>query len=444
MSLSSDVWLSYSFNDMSQKGLVRHYPEVNKHCFQILFLPIKNMNKTSQLPGIGVFGTGTVAKCLVPILKAQGFRVEALWGKSKEQAELSGEELDIKFRTNKVDEVLLQKDVDLVFITCPPHSQSPIAVKALGIGKHVICGVPSGPSQADTLKMVKAAEYYPSLMSMMCNGLRFLPCYVKMKQLIDDGYLGDPVICEARVHCDSVLKDKYDWMCDELMGGGVLNLYGSLIIDLITFLTGQKAVKVHGLLKTFTKKTDKIKGIRIITSDDFCSFQMELDLGLSVTVNLNSHLPGHFCHEMLVSGTKGRLVVRESELFGQKHDGSGEEILHKDSTSSVDIGSDKSHHIRYENLKTFIPLPHLKGLVRLVDSVKEAFISVEERHTWTKEPVIVGETFEDRLYVQAVVDAIRKSSKDRQWIKIKVMEEEPDPNMFFSDAMKRTTLSMHY
>lgn len=403
----------------------------------------------AQLPGIGVFGTGSVVKCLVPILKSYGFKIEALWGRTKEQAKQCGEELAIDFCTSKVEDVLLHKNVDLVFINCPPHLQSPIAVKALGIGKHVICGTPGGPGQTDALKMVKAAEYYPSLMSLMCNGLRFLPCYVKMKQLIEDGYIGESIICEVRVHCGSFLTDKYDWMCDELMGGGVLNFHGSVIIDLITFLTGQKAVKVYGLLKTFTKQTDTIKGIRHITSDDFCSFQMELDSGVTATVNLNSHLQGQFIHEVLICGTKGKLVVRGSELFGQKNcdalAGLEEEIIHKDTSTSLDFGNEgSSQKISYKDLKTVVPLPHLKGLVKLVDSVKEAFMSVEERHGWTKDSVMLGETFEDEQYVQAVVDSIRKSNKDHQWMKVKLMEEEPDPNMYLSDAMKRTTFSVHY
>jgi predicted dehydrogenase len=269
----------------------------------------------AQLPGIGVFGTGTAVRCLVPLLKSCGFRVEALWGRTREQAEECAKDLDISFKTNVVDDVLLHRNVDLVFLNCPPHQQTPIAVKALGIGKHVICGMPAGPTQMDALRMVKGAQYYPSLMSLMCNGLRFLPCFVKMKTLIKDGYLGTINICEVRVHCGSI-KDKYDWMCDELMGGGVLNQHGSIIIDMITYLTGQKATRVHGLLKTFIKQTDKIKGIRQITSDDFCSFQMELDGGACATVVLNGHLQGKYSHEFLICGSKGHLVARGSDLIG--------------------------------------------------------------------------------------------------------------------------------
>ena len=392
-----------------------------------------------MLPGIGVFGTGTAVKCLVPILKSCGFKVEAIWGRTKDQADDVARDLEISFSTNKVDEVLLRKDVDLVFIHCPPHQQSPIAVKALGIGKHVICGTPAGPSQLESLRMVNAAQYYPSLMSLMCHGLRFLPCFIKMRQLIEDGYVGDVVICEARVHCGSLLKDKFDWMCDEMMGGGVLNIHGSIIVDIITFLTGQRATRVHGMCKTFTKQTEKIKGIRQITSDDFCSFQMELDGSACATVTLNNHLPGQYVHEILVCGTKGRLVARCSDLYGQKHDSLKEEVIHRDVLNILD----EQRTGVSESIRADISIPYLKGLIKMIDSIKDAFKSVEDKHGWSRDPVAVAATFEDALYVQTVVDGVRKSSKTREWVKVKIMTEEPDPNPFLSAAVRRSTFSLY-
>lgn len=47
----------------------------------------------------------------------------------------------------QVDDVLLRKDVDLVFIICQPDLHAQIAVKALGIGKHVLCDRPAGLCQ---------------------------------------------------------------------------------------------------------------------------------------------------------------------------------------------------------------------------------------------------------------------------------------------------------
>ena len=62
----------------------------------------------------------------------QGFRVEAIWGRTNEEAAATAFALDIPFATNRIDDVLLRKDVDLILILCSPLHHSQIAVKALG------------------------------------------------------------------------------------------------------------------------------------------------------------------------------------------------------------------------------------------------------------------------------------------------------------------------
>lgn len=69
---------------------------------------------------------------LVPLLKAEGFEVRALWGQSDDEARCLAEELGIPFHTSRSDDVLLHQDVDLVCIYIPPSMTRQIAVKALG------------------------------------------------------------------------------------------------------------------------------------------------------------------------------------------------------------------------------------------------------------------------------------------------------------------------
>ena len=64
---------------------------------------------------------------------SQGFRIEAIWGKTTEESENVAQILDIPFSTCRIDDVLLRKDVDLILILCPPSHHSQIAVKALGM-----------------------------------------------------------------------------------------------------------------------------------------------------------------------------------------------------------------------------------------------------------------------------------------------------------------------
>jgi len=395
------------------------------------------------LPGIGIFGTGTVVRVLVPILKINGFQVVALWGRTPEAASSLATDLALPFHTSRfegIDEVLLRKDVDLVMILCPPKLHSQIAVKALGIGKHVLCGTPTALGPVEALRMISAAKYYPSLMSIVALTLRFLPLYSKLKQYIEEAYVGHVELIEVKVNWGSsnLREQPYGWACDDHMGGGMLAGIGGAVIDLVTFLTKRRASRVSGSLKTITKQSDKISGIRQITADDFCTFQMELEGGTFVTATLNNLLGGQFVQEVLVVGPKGHLVVRGTSLYGQKIDSLKEELLFHEVPNILD----ESKCVALDSIKADLPTPFLKGYMKLVDALKEAFKVEEDRLKWIRDPLGNAADFDDALYIESVVDAIRRSSQARKWLKVQVVSKEPDPDPYLSDALRRSTFSL--
>lgn len=49
----------------------------------------------------------------------------------------------------------------------------------------------------DAYTMVTAARYYPQLMSIMGNSLRFLPAFVQMKRMLGEGYCGTLQVCNS-------------------------------------------------------------------------------------------------------------------------------------------------------------------------------------------------------------------------------------------------------
>ena len=169
--------------------------------------------------------------------------------------------LNIPFYTTRVDDVLLRKDVGFILICTPPSLHSQIAVKALGIGKHVLCHAPGGLDQAECVRMVQAGQYYPSLMAVLGYSLRFHPAIVSMRDRVTEGWVGENInLVDIRVTCGSLLDADYSWMCDAGMGGGVLALLGSHIIDLLSFLQLGRVVRVHANLSTMTRTTDNIRG----------------------------------------------------------------------------------------------------------------------------------------------------------------------------------------
>ena len=283
-----------------------------------------------------------------------------------------------------------------------------------------MCDKPMSLGQSDGLKMVRASQYYPSLISIVNHSLRFLPAFVQMKKALYDCYLG-PVdqisLIDVKVRMGNLYHNKFDWLCDGTMGGGALNLVGSHVIDLVSFLTDKKALKVHGVVRTYTQHTDKISGIRQITAPDFCCFQMELDGNILVTVNINSNISNNsFFQEVSIYGQNGHLTVRGGDLIGCriKNEAVKEEKLY------LDI-----QDLHFATSDSTLPRPYVKGLCKMVNSLKDAFHPNNSSTAWIKEPVQSAATFEDGMYVQAVLEAIKRSSENKTWVKVTIMSESP-------------------
>jgi len=369
-----------------------------------------------ELPGVGIFGTSPAALLLVPALKARGFPVEALWGRTSGEAEKAAQKLGINFHTSQVDDVLLKKDVALIIILCPPSLHSQIAVKALGIGKHVVCGVPGGLGQAECLRMVQAAQYYPSLMAVLAYGQRFLPSMMTLRSQILDGFLGENIhLVDARIECGSILEETYSWCCDSGMGGGVLSVLGSHVIDLLTYLDLGRVVRVSATLKTLTSTTDNIGGIRQITADDVAVVQLQLVGGTFVMVTINSQLVG-FRQSLRVCGTAGSISIDQDQVVGLRRGSQQEVVLHSSSSSDEEVEGDPA-----------LPGIHRKGLLKMVEQLGGAFSGargsfqgqkVQGGQQWGEDPNVIAATFEDGLYAQAVLEALRQSSESRQWEKV--------------------------
>ena len=344
-----------------------------------------------MLPSVGVVLTGSSSRTLLPVLRTAGFEIGAVWGPTKQQAQELAQELNVAFYTSKIDELLLREDVDLVCILCPPYLRAEVAVKALSIGKHVLCEAPAGICGDEGERMVAAAQYYPKLLSLMKHELRHLPAYVKMKQLIVEGFCGELRICECKVELGTLLGQHYDWLCDHNMGGGVLTNYGCHIIDLMSFLTNKRALEVNGTLKTFVAETAYIPQFRHITADDFCAFQMKLANDIFCTVTLNTHIPGRYSQVVTVVGSKARLSVRNDRLFAAKHGFDEEEIFLHDY---------RKDSLRMKARAKDSPDMYLTGTKAWVSAIKRAFeesVDKEDRRSADLQAIQSAASFDDGM-----------------------------------------------
>jgi predicted dehydrogenase len=80
-------------------------------------------------------------------------------------------------------------DIDAVVIATPNHVHAPIALAAMGTGKHVMCEKPLAMDTAETARMALAAAR-AGLVNMTAFTYRFVPAIRWMHRLLHEGALG--------------------------------------------------------------------------------------------------------------------------------------------------------------------------------------------------------------------------------------------------------------
>ena len=143
------------------------------------------------------------------------------------------------------DQMLAEAKPDVISITLPTPLHVPLTVKALRAGVSVLCEKPMALNTADCDTMLKAAAAAPDGAKLMvAHCLRFWPCYVYLKKLVDSRKYGSVVAASFRRYSAPPGWGKgKSWFTDESKSGGValdLHIHDT---DMVNFLFGMpKAV----------------------------------------------------------------------------------------------------------------------------------------------------------------------------------------------------------
>jgi len=386
----------------------------------------------NMLPGVGVLGSGSLARFLIPLLRSKGFPIHGIWGFHSNHVQVLAEEFEIPFFTESIDSLILKKEIQLIVVACPPHLHPTIVSKAFNLGKHVLCDWTPALTASEMKEMVERATYYPSLISILCHPLRFLVSCQRMRTLMSSSFIGQVTLIEATVSGDELceLGNLYSINCDSYMGGGILPTLGSHMIDIISFLTNSRAKRVHGILRKLTpeaKTCPNLSPSKISANSylyngmsamnfsrpdtlmyDYCQFHMELvprdsfrpinlygskSLTLA-TVTLNKTIRGSYCHEVKVYGTNGYLLLKNGNLFGKRysprdstpnsklsHSGKERAVKHDPNEDDEDLlyceEVDQGLQGRKE-LTGILPTPYDQGLCKLISTLSHAFNAGDE------------------------------------------------------------------
>lgn len=99
---------------------------------------------------------------------------------------------------------------DAVYVLTPPSTHRESALAAIRAGKHVLCEKPLAITVEDAEAMVRSARE-AGVWLMTAFNHRFRPGFIRLKQMVDSGALGDVVTFWCQRIGMGISAKRYNW-----------------------------------------------------------------------------------------------------------------------------------------------------------------------------------------------------------------------------------------
>jgi len=206
----------------------------------------------------GILSTASIGtEFVIPaMMNGEYCDVRAIASRSIATAEKAAERFEIPRAYGSYDELLIDNEIEAVYIPLPNHLHVPWSIKALQAGKHVLVEKPVALDSRDARKLLDESLKYPGLKIMEAFMYRHHPQWLKVKELVESGRIGSLRTIQSSFsfyddNPESIINIKEN-------GGGCLMDVGCYSISLSRFLFNSEpkevlaTVEYHPEFKTDT------------------------------------------------------------------------------------------------------------------------------------------------------------------------------------------------
>jgi predicted dehydrogenase len=201
------------------------------------------ISSAEQTLKVGVIGLGFAGTThLDAYQKLANVEVVALAGKEVPRLHELGTTRGVPNLYEDWEDLVARDDLDIVSIGTPNFLHAPIAVAALGSGKHVLCEKPLATSGDEAAKMVEAAQQANRVLEIAFNHRRRGDVQL-LRQYIESGALGRIYHAKSSWLRRQGIPGLGSWFTNKAMaGGGPLIDLGAHVLDIALFLMGEPRV----------------------------------------------------------------------------------------------------------------------------------------------------------------------------------------------------------
>lgn len=272
---------------------------------------------------IALIGTGFGSAVHLPALAhVDHTELVAICSRRQERATAIAARHGVHTATTDWRDVVNDPGVDAVIIATPPYLHHQMVIAAIEAGKHILCEKPLARNLAETRDMASLAER-TQVVAMVNHQYRYLPIRRRVKELIDEGYIGEPQSASMIVFNSSLADPdatRFTWLMEADKAGGMLRAFGSHYIDTLRWWLGDIDA-VAGTTGTMVKRRrlpDSTNTASVDADDNF-AFLLQFRNGAVGSVHYSSTAPIDAGESITISGSEGMLIIEgDSELFGAR------------------------------------------------------------------------------------------------------------------------------
>ncbi|MSS70297.1 MAG: Gfo/Idh/MocA family oxidoreductase [Candidatus Latescibacteria bacterium] len=314
-------------------------------------------------------------------------------------------------------------DIDLVDISTPGDSHRDIAVAAAAAGKHIFCEKPLANTLAEAREMLDAVQK-AKVKHMVAFNYRRVPAVALARQLIEEGRIGKIYHWRAVYLQDWIMDPNFPlvWrLVKKQAGSGPHGDLNAHIIDLAHYLVGDIS-DVVGMDTTFIKERPMPEGIdaslgaRVgggrrrmgrVTVDDATLFLARFKNGAIGSFEATRFAGGRRNHNRFeINGSKGSLAFN-LEKMNELQFYSRDDEPHMQGFREI-VVNEKAHPY----IAAWWPPGHIIGWEHtFVHEVHDLLSSIVRGKP-------VHPDFEDGVRVQAVLEGVSLSAREKRWVKI--------------------------
>jgi predicted dehydrogenase len=144
--------------------------------------------------------------------------------------------------STRVEDILSDPAVPLVFVTAANHAHKELTIRSLEAGKAVMCEKPMANTLSDAREMVETAERLKVFFQVGFE-LRYSKLYMKVKEWVDAGLLGQVVSTHCLYGSSAYRKDA--WRNTKHEGGATFGERVSHYVDLTRWWVGSPVTEVY-------------------------------------------------------------------------------------------------------------------------------------------------------------------------------------------------------